>query len=60
MLPGERTSGEIVAGAIATSRGAHDRHLEVFRQIDRRDEELGRFSEETRGVLERFFPTGGG
>jgi hypothetical protein len=36
----ERTLGEIAAITIATSRGAHERYLEVFRLIDRRDEEL--------------------
>jgi hypothetical protein len=78
----ERTLGEIAAVAIATSRGAHERYLEVFKLIDRRDEEIavafndlrrsnailklaamrsrglvtdeefGRFSEETRDVVE--------
>lgn len=36
----ERTLGEIAAITIATSKGAHERYLEVFRLIDRRDEEL--------------------
>jgi hypothetical protein len=36
----ERTLGEIAAITIATSRGAHERYLEVFRLIDDRDEEL--------------------
>ena len=80
----ERTLGEIAAITIATSRGAHERYLEVFRLIDRRDEdialafndlrrsnaiiklttmrslgvvtdeEFGRFSQETRNVVERI------
>lgn len=36
----ERTLGEIAAITIATTKGAHERYLEVFRLIDRRDEEL--------------------
>jgi hypothetical protein len=36
----ERTLGEITAVAIATSRGAHERYLEVFKLIDRRDGEI--------------------
>lgn len=36
----ERTLGEIAAITIASSRGAHERYLEIFKLIESRDEDL--------------------